>query len=82
MYCSSCKFDDMIDVMNKKCIVCNLKQPHFNYQNEKSGLYSCKLENMVNILDKMCINCKLKRPTVNYPEEKDRLYCNVWKNAV
>ena len=41
----------MIDVTNKKCIKCDLKQASCNYGNEKQTLY-CKLENMVNIRHK------------------------------
>ena len=52
----------MIDIKNKKCIKCNLKQPHFNYPNKQKGLYckSCKLEDMADIVTKRCITCNLK----------------------
>ena len=42
----------MVDIRNKKCIICSLKQACFNYQNEQKALYyaSCKLVDMVEII--------------------------------
>ena len=61
----------MVDVSSKKCITCNLKQPCFNYPNEKQPLYcnNCKQCGMDNIRDKKYIACNLK-PSFNYPNEK------------
>ena len=44
----------MIDIISKKCIKCKIKQPCYNYENEKQALYcgNCKLQNMINIRDK------------------------------
>ncbi len=35
LYCGDCKTIDMIDIKNKKCILCNDKIPVFNYKDEK-----------------------------------------------
>ena len=35
-YCVKCKFADMIDVVNKKCIKCNVTRATFNYDGEKA----------------------------------------------
>ena len=36
LYCNDCKKCDMLNVTHKNCITCNLKQPIFNYPNEKT----------------------------------------------
>jgi DNA gyrase/topoisomerase IV subunit B len=55
--------DDMINLVNKRCKKCNLKQPYFNYKNEKHGLYcnDCKKPDMINVFSekKKCKKCKL-----------------------
>jgi hypothetical protein len=69
----------MVDIINKRCLECN-KQPTFNYEGEKNGLY-CKLhkkENMVDIINKRCLDCN-KQPTFNYEGEKNGLYCKLHK---
>ena len=35
LHCNNCKLKNMIDVINKKCVTCMLKQPNFNSPNEK-----------------------------------------------
>ena len=61
--------------MPTKCINCNLKQPNYNYQNEKIPLYckSCKLDDMIDIKHKKCITCNLKQPCFNYKDENQPL---------
>jgi len=77
IYCSKHKLENMVNIKNKKCIKCNIKQPVFNYKNEKNALYcrNCRLENMINIKSKKCINCNIKRSNFNYKEKKKALYC-------
>ena len=77
IYVLNNKFDNMVDIKNKKCINCNNKIPNFNYENEKKALYckDCKLENMIDIVNKKCINCNNKIPNFNYENEKKALYC-------
>ena len=80
-YCASCKLDDMVDARNKKCIICNLKQPAFNYPNEAQTLYckDCKKCDMANSKNKKCITCNLKIPNENYHfffKQKKTFYCN------
>jgi uncharacterized protein YajQ (UPF0234 family) len=77
IYCSKHKLENMVNIKNKKCIKCNIKQPVFNYKNEKNALYcrNCRLENMINIKSKKCINCNIKRSNFNYENEKYALYC-------
>ena len=81
-----------INVKNKKCNIdikhktCNHencpKQPIFNFEKEKKGLYCSlhKLDGMVDIKNKTCNykNCKT-RPTFNFEGEKKSLYCSLHK---
>ena len=41
----------MVNIIIKKCITCNLKQPCFNYKDEEKALYcaACELKIMVDI---------------------------------
>ena len=69
---------DMVDVKNKMCITCKLKQPNFNYPN-KNKHYIIKAVNkcdMIDVKHKKCITCELKIPYFNYTNEKHALYCN------
>jgi hypothetical protein len=52
-----CKKADMVDIINNKCIKCNLKVPYFNFANEKKAIYcgDCKKADMVDIKSKKCI---------------------------
>jgi hypothetical protein len=77
IYCSKHKLNNMIDIYNKKCIICKIKHTSCNYENEKIPLYcgDCKLENMINIISKKCIICKMKQPVFNSINEKIALYC-------
>ncbi len=77
IYCKNHKLINMIDVINKKCHICNNKQPNFNYIGEKIALYcqSCKLENMIDIKNKKCIKCNIKQPIYNLFNQKKALYC-------
>ena len=76
--CFKHKEINMIDVKNKKCIVCKKKQPCFNLENETSSTHcsDCKEINMVNIKNKKCIICKKKQPTFNVETEKVATHCS------
>jgi len=58
------------------------KQPVFNVEGEKQGLYCSthKKDNMIDIKNKTCIHegCKI-RPTFNVEGEKQALYCSTHK---
>ena len=75
IYCFSHKKENMINVVNKLCIVCNQTQPNYNYIGLKP-LYcvKCKKNGMINVRNKMCIVCNETRPTYNYVDLKP-LYC-------
>ncbi len=77
IYCLNHKLNNMINIKNKKCITCLIKQSTFNYKDEKKALYcgDCKLTDMINIISKKCINCKNKQPIYNYKYENKGLYC-------
>ncbi len=69
LYCFDHKFENMVDVKNKRCIHENCtKRPTFNLPTETQGLYCSehKKENMVNVKHKWCIheNCT-KIPVFN-----------------
>jgi hypothetical protein len=53
LYCKIHKKENMVDVINKRCIGCNLR-PSFNIEGSKAGLYckAHKKENMVDVLHK------------------------------
>jgi uncharacterized protein YajQ (UPF0234 family) len=61
----------------KKCILCNIKRPNFNYKEELKAVYcfDCKLEDMVDIKNKKCISCNIKRSSFNYKENKNPTHC-------
>ena len=83
LYCSEHKSDEMVDVINKKCIHPNCKkQPNYNAEGQTNALYCSehKLVDMVNVKDKTCIhpNCKT-RPYFNVEGEKVAKYCSIHK---
>ena len=39
IYCKNHKLENMIYVRSKKCIICLIKQPTFNYKDERNALY-------------------------------------------
>ena len=67
----------MIDVVNKKCIVCNKIYPSYNYPGEKKTTHcgNCKLENMIDVINKKCIVCNIKHPNFNYQDKKTPTHC-------
>ncbi len=80
-YCNNCKTDDMINVVNKKCIQCTIKYPCFNLEGlPKLYCRDCKTNDMINVNNKKCIQCKIKRPTFNLQGLKP-LYCIDCKTA-
>ena len=63
----------MVDVKNKKCKHNNcLRQPCFNYQNEKCAIYCSfhKLENMIDIINKKCKSSEFCLGTLGNPKYK------------
>jgi hypothetical protein len=73
----------MINVKSKKCLYIDcIKQPCYNYENEKAPLYCSlhKLENMVDIKSKKCLfeGCNIL-PVYNFEGENIRLYCSKHK---
>ncbi len=61
-YCKKHKSDTMVDVVSKRCIVCNLKQPNYNYEGGKPAYCKdCKTDDMIDIKNKKCIQCKKKQ---------------------
>ena len=51
LYCSECKIENLVCVISKKCISCELKHPAFKYLNEKQPLYcnDCKQCGMIDV---------------------------------
>ena len=77
LYCSSCKLDNMIDVIHHKCIICNNKRPSFGMIEDKKAYYcsGCKLKGMIDIINPKCIICNNKRPYFAMSGEKIARYC-------
>ena len=71
-YCVNHKLDDMVDIISKKCITCNITRSNFNYSNESKALYcgDCKLNDMIDIKSKKCNNCN-----INYASWKYKPHC-------
>jgi len=81
MYCKKHKLENMIDVVNKRCLneKCN-KQPKFGLSGEKPEYCKKhKLENMVDVINKRCLNenCN-KQPKFGLSGEKPE-YCKKHK---
>ena len=58
LYCNEHKLDNMIDVINKKCIFKDcLKISNYNYEDQKYGIYcnEHKLNDMIDIKNKKCL---------------------------
>jgi hypothetical protein len=73
----------MVDVLNRKCVVCKGKQPAFNYNGEKSGTHcdGCKKVGMINVVSPKCIVCKNVQPTFNFVDSKRPTHCNNCKEV-
>lgn len=64
----------------KKCLECK-KQPNFNYNDKKVGIYCSehKKENMINVRSKKCLECDTEA-LFNLPTEKNNgIYCFIHK---
>jgi EsV-1-7 cysteine-rich motif len=82
LYCKSHIFDKkMINVKDKKCIICDITQPIFNYEYENKALYckKCKKDDMIDVKNRKCIKCKRKQPSFNIETETTPLYCGKCK---
>jgi len=54
-HCQQHKEDDMIDVINTKCLGCKIKQPHYNLPGLKAKYCAgCRLDTMINVVHKTC----------------------------
>ena len=73
-YCKNCKLENMVTVMNKKCL-CGKTRACFNYKYEKSPIccVSCKKDSMINLVNRKCA-CG-KRPSFCEPGETRPICC-------
>ena len=80
LYCASCAKINMVNIKNKKCIICINKQPVFNYLGKLNAEYcgDCKTPEMIDVFNKKCINCN-KRAIYNNINEKITKYCRECK---
>ena len=61
----------MVNVRNKKCAVCEKKQPNFALPGERaSHCAGCKLEGMVDVRSKKCVVCEKTRSSFGPPGER------------
>ena len=66
-YCSTHKKDNMVDVVNKRCVDCNKIRPCFNLPDLKAKYCGdCKKDGMVDVVNKKCIVCNESIPNFNY----------------
>lgn len=82
LYCWADKKDDMINVLNKMCIICHLVQPTYNIEGEKKPLYCAKcastLTGTTNVRDNKCKTCNEVVACFGYPGGKPE-YCSADK---
>ena len=72
----------MVNIIYKKCLTCNLKQPCFKYPNENMFCGDCKTCHMIDIKNRKCITCNIKQPYYNYANEKQAFNVMIVKNTV
>jgi hypothetical protein len=79
--CKAHKKDGMMNVKDKKCIVCELILPTYNVKGESTALYcaNCKTDDMVNVKNKTCQKCD-KVAVFGNPKERDKRYCSEHKD--
>ena len=79
--CKKHSLPNMVDVINKRCIVCKKTRTAFNYEGETKATHcsACKLPTMVNVKNKRCIVCEKKIPIFNYEGETKATHCGVCK---
>ena len=54
-YCKSCKEENMINVVDKRCVCGKVTSPNFNYENlQGKYCFTCKLDGMIDVRCKMC----------------------------
>jgi hypothetical protein len=72
--CTTCKFENMIDVKNKKCR-CGKHNPNFNRPGIKPAIccFTCRDDDMINVNSELC-ECGT-RPTFNLPGKNFAVCC-------
>jgi hypothetical protein len=66
-FCKKHKSNEMVDVVSKRCIECDLRQPCYNFDGEKPKYCKkCKKDGMIDVKNKKCIKCKKKQCTYNF----------------
>jgi hypothetical protein len=75
--CKSHIIKYMINVRDKKCIMCNEKIPLFNYENQTKATHckNCAKDGMIDIIHTKCIVCNKKTPNFNYENENKATHC-------
>lgn len=70
-FCREHKTGEMVDVKNKKCIKCNIKQPTFGLEGGKAThCRDCKSDIMIDVHHKKCIKCNIKNPSFGLEKGK------------
>jgi hypothetical protein len=68
-----------VDVVNKKCEECQLKQPTFGLPSDRTKRWcsGCAKGHAgaVNVVDKKCEECQLKIPNFGLPAEGKKRWC-------
>jgi hypothetical protein len=71
IYCGQHRKNNMVDVIHKMCIKCNIKRPNYGLDGEiPTYCKDCKTPDMVDINHPKCVKCQIKRPTYNLEGEK------------
>jgi hypothetical protein len=83
-FCKTHKTDEMINIVDKLCEICNIKRALYNYKGKTGGIYCLDhmVEGMVNVKGKRCAYKGLlgseicyTAPIYNYDGQLKGLYC-------
>jgi hypothetical protein len=80
-YCNSCKLDGMVNVLQKKCVVCRQNKCRvFNFIDKPARFCKdCKLPGMINKTCRKCVVCKKPYPKYNFLPNQRPIRCSSCK---
>jgi len=76
-HCAKHKPHGYIDVVNKRCVSCQIKQPNFGLDRSKppSHCKACASEDMFDVVHKRCVSCQIKHPVFGLDRSKPPSHC-------
>jgi hypothetical protein len=71
--CAFCKTDEMVDLVSKMCIICQVHYPSYGYPGGmRLCCRNCKNEEMINVINIVCEECG---KCASYNDNNGRTYC-------